>query len=238
MSGPTPPAEGGNWFTRGGWWFFAHLLSLGVLAPVPFAQAAVTTRRLSHAVAAIAYAVAVIVSFALRATAEKDAAGKSTGTASEISTAILLAVLLGGTAHLVVVRHQVYGAGRRAPGRLPPSAPAAPDPAIDAALAARGRREEARQIVTSDPLLARELRIGRPDLPHTYDDGGLVDLNLAPGTALTRTLGLNPSLVARIVEARQGGGRFGAVDDVFVRVELPVETWDVIRDRGVVLSTG
>jgi hypothetical protein len=30
------------------------------------------------------------------------------------------------------------------------------------------------------PVLARELRIGRPDVPRQFDDGGLVDLNHAP----------------------------------------------------------
>jgi len=48
------------------------------------------------------------------------------------------------------------------------------DPALAAAIACRQRRQQARQLLANDPGLARELRIGRPDLPRDYDDGGLV----------------------------------------------------------------
>ena len=37
------------------------------------------------------------------------------------------------------------------------------------------------------------------------------------------------------MQARQAAGRFAAVDDVFSWTDLPVEVWDRVRDRGIVL---
>jgi hypothetical protein len=48
------------------------------------------------------------------------------------------------------------------------------------------RRREARQILTADLELARQLCIGRPDLPNRYEAGGLVDANHAPPTVPRR----------------------------------------------------
>jgi DNA uptake protein ComE-like DNA-binding protein len=110
------------------------------------------------------------------------------------------------------------------------------DPAVAAALAARARRAEARRIVSDDPLLARDLRIGRPDLHPDYDDGGLVDLDSAPAAAIAHVCGLDPAVAAGIVEACATAGMpFGQVDDVFDYTDIPVELWDRIRDRAVVL---
>jgi hypothetical protein len=49
--------------------------------------------------------------------------------------------------------------------------------------------------------LAAELRIGRPDLPRHFDDGGLIDVNTVPAQVLSRLPGLRPE------EAESGGGR-------------------------------
>ncbi len=51
-------------------------------------------------------------------------------------------------------------------------------------------RQQARELADSNPALARELGIGRPDIPHEYDDGGLVDVNHVPGGVLASSLGL------------------------------------------------
>ncbi len=222
---PTTPSSG-NWFTRGGWWFFVHVCSLGVLAAVPFAHAAVRSRRIGHAVAAVAVLAATLLAFLLIGTGEHDAAGRSVGFVSGVGGTVMVLVLLGGLVGLIVVRHQVYG---------PRPSPPVLQPAVARALAARSRRDEARRLVASDPLLARELRVGRPDLPREYDDGGLVDLNSAPAQVVAAVCGLEPVAAARIVQARQAAGRFAAVEDVFSWTELPVGVWDQVRDRAVVL---
>lgn len=228
----TPPRPG-NWFTRGGWWFFVHVLSMGVLLPVPLAHAAVRTRRALYAVLALASVVLVVGSFALSQAADRTPDGQSHGLAAALSSVGLLTGFLGGLVLLILVRPRVFV--RPAPKPTGWDRPP-PDPAIAAALAGRERRAEARRLAAEDPLLARELRIGRPDLARTYDDGGLVDLNTAPGPVIARTLGIAPAHAESIVTSRGAAGRFAAVDDVFAWADLPYEVWDQVRDRGVVLG--
>ena len=111
----TPPDRSGNWFTRGGWWFPVHVLSLGLLSPVPFTQAAIRSRRVAHGAAAVHYLVAVVAGLTLVGTAPRDAAGRPEGVARTLGVALLVLVLLGGLAHLLVVRHQVYGGAATSP---------------------------------------------------------------------------------------------------------------------------
>ncbi|MEV4639392.1 BTAD domain-containing putative transcriptional regulator [Actinoplanes sp. NPDC049548] len=68
----------------------------------------------------------------------------------------------------------------------------------------RGRtlREQARQFAAFDPARARQLGVGRPDLVRPFDDGGLVDLNHAPGHELARLPGVTPEAAHRIVIGR------------------------------------
>ncbi|MFC5060960.1 ComEA family DNA-binding protein [Actinomycetospora atypica] len=230
MTTPGAPTRG-NWFTRGGWWFFVHVLSVGVLAVVPFTAAATVSRRAGHALLAAAVLVLTILAFVLIGTAPEDATGRATGAASAIGGLLIVIVLIGGLVGLIVLRTQIYG--RDAPVRQ--AAPTGTDPAVARAMAGRQRRQEARALAANDPLLAHELRIGRPDLPRDYDDGGLVDLNSAPAPVVAQLCGIEPVQAARIVQARQAAGRFAAVDDVFSYTDLPVEVWDRVRDRGIVV---
>lgn len=231
MTAPAPPRSG-NWFTRGGWWFFVHVLSMGILLPVPLAHAAVRTRRVPYVVLAIASVVLVVATFTLVRVSDRTPDGEYYGTASTLSSLGLVTSLIGGLVLLILIRPRVFPRPARPTGWDRPP----PDPAIAAALAARERRAEARRLAAEDPLLARELRIGRPDLTRTYDDGGLADLNTAPGHVLARTLGIAPAHAEQIVACRTTAGRFGTVDDVFAWADLPYEVWDQIRDRGVVLG--
>ncbi len=226
MNATTPVGPRGNWFTRGGWWFLVHVASLGLLAVVPFTHAAVRSRRVGHVLTAAVVVAVTVLEFALIMTADHDAAGKVSGVSAALGGMVFMLMLIGGLVGLVVVRHQVYGPR--------PPVPAL-QPAVARALAARARRDEARRLLASDPLLARELRIGRPDLFREYDDGGLVDLNSAPVPVVAAVCGLDPVHAAQIVHARQAAGRFAAVEDVFSWTELPVDVWDRVRDRGVVL---
>lgn len=230
MTAPGAPTRG-NWFTRGGWWFFVHVLSIGVLAVVPFTHAAVVSRRVGHIVLAGVALVLTIVAFTVLGAAPEDANGKVTGPAAAVGGLVIMTLLIGGLVALIVLRAQIYG--RNAPVRQ--AAPAGPDPAVARALAGRQRRQQARDLAANDPLLAHELRIGRPDLPRDYDDGGLVDLNGAPAPVVAQLCGIEPVQAARIVQARQAAGRFAGVEDVFAWTDLPVEVWDRVRDRGIVL---
>ena len=92
------------------------------------------------------------------------------------------------------------------------------------------RRNHARQIVQTDPALARELRIGRPDLPREYDDGGLVDVNRVPGAVLAAQLGLTQQEVTNVIAARDKLGRFTSADDLRDQEALSPGRVDELRD--------
>jgi hypothetical protein len=53
--------------------------------------------------------------------------------------------------------------------------------------------------VARDVELARELGIGRPDLPRQMDDGGLIDLNHVPVSVMAGLLGLSEADAAKVV---------------------------------------
>jgi hypothetical protein len=114
------------------------------------------------------------------------------------------------------------------------------DPAIRDALAHRKRRAEARRILDTDPALARELCIGRPDLPRGYDDGGILDVNHVPAMFLTAFLaalpGFTPELAARVVEARAELGRFTLLSELVVYADVPEELAGELSDRLVFLG--
>jgi hypothetical protein len=80
----------------------------------------------------------------------------------------------------------------------------------------------ARKIVTEDPGLARELRIGRPDLlPRPFDDGGLIDVNHVPPEVLSRLPGLTYEMVEAIMRVRTGNGGFVSAEEMAVHADLP-----------------
>jgi hypothetical protein len=130
-----------------------------------------------------------------------------------------LGLVVAATANAFVLRERVF---------QPPNVG---DPAVAAALAARERRERARAILTSDPALGRELRIGRPDLPRQFEDGGLVDVNHVPAQVLVDRLGLSEEEAARVVGARAQLGRYSSPAELAVYAELPDAAVEAVRDR-------
>jgi DNA uptake protein ComE-like DNA-binding protein len=100
--------------------------------------------------------------------------------------------------------------------------------AIAAAKQAEARRVEARRIVKDDPTLARDLKIGRPDLPRDYDDGGLVDVNNVDADALIEHLGWSPDEAARVIEARDRLGGFASADELDAYTDLAPDRVDAV----------
>jgi DNA polymerase III alpha subunit (gram-positive type) len=86
-----------------------------------------------------------------------------------------------------------------------------------------------------DVDLARELRIGRPDLPRQFEDGGLVDLNHVPAPVIIQRLGLSEAEAAKVIEARDHIGGFISAEEVIARTDLSPTRIDSIRERLVVL---
>lgn len=215
----------------GRWYVVVTVCSFGLLAWLPFVHAGRHLNRPSVTKLAWRYAAAAAVIGVLLAVTPRDARGEITpgagDTISVIGGLLAIATIAIGCVQQAPLRREVYGGA-------PPPAHEQVDPAVATALEARDRRATARELAERDPLLARDLKIGRPDLSRTYDDGGLVDLNSAPATVIAEVCGLDQATADDIAAARPPGG-FMAVADVFSFTDIPVAAWDVIRDRAVVV---
>jgi hypothetical protein len=206
------------------WWASIPVWSIGFLSFVPFlAYAVIQRRRKAWAVFAayLAATVAMIVSL--------GAVPSSSGAAAGVGGFI---VALAGCA---AVNAAVLFRPSRAIAPLGPAA-AALDPrqrnqqALAAARDRIERRKDARHLLQHDPDLAREMRIGRPDLPRDYDDGGLVDVNHVPGTVLETQLGLTSGEADDVLAARDKLGKFSSADELCAYTELPPDRVDELRD--------
>jgi hypothetical protein len=197
-------------------WALIPALSLGFLAPVPFAHAAIRLKQPRLWAATAVYALGLLVALVF-------SAGPEGGRGDAVLVPVVFALMIAGTVHAFALRGRVF-------------APRATDPAITAALAARQRREEARAIATRDAALARELRIGRPDLLRQFDDGGLVDVNHVPVQVLVDWLGLSVAQAVQVVEACKRLGGFAGPEELIAFSELPEPTVNALRDRMLFLA--
>jgi DNA uptake protein ComE-like DNA-binding protein len=93
-------------------------------------------------------------------------------------------------------------------------------------------REQARALARSDPTLAREIGIGRPDL-HGAADAGLVDFNHASAAALASVPAIGTALAKRIVETRAQVGGFSSVEELGDELDLDGDLVEHIRDQAV-----
>jgi len=171
-----------------------------------------------------AYVLAVVVEIALLSLAGQGSGQNSVGT---VAGGLVILLMGGGAVH-------TYAAFGKRPARAVASRPDTSEQLNREALAtARGRmerRREAREIAGKDPVLCRELRIGRPDLAREYDDGGLVDVNQVPGEILQSQLGLSADETAAVLAARAKLGSFTSADEVSAYAQLPPDRLDAVRD--------
>jgi hypothetical protein len=215
------------------WYFAVPLVSVGLFTFLPFLHAAIRLRKLWVWLTAFV--------FAVLGTGFIYWSGLSTGAEPGAMDAVaiiaLLGSLVGGMAVLARLRRQVYGLGELEQPASPPTT-AAPeaestvDPAVRQVLQARKKRAQARDLAARDPLMARELGMGRPDLAGDYDDGGLVDIATAPATVIAKVCELTPEHAAAVVAVRDTAI---TVEDLFSLTDLPVSTWDRVRDRAIII---
>ncbi|WP_156753286.1 hypothetical protein [Actinokineospora pegani] len=212
------------------WYVVVPLFSLGLLAFAPFVHAAVRLRRPRLLGWVAAFMGTSGLAFYM--------GGVPEGSVNPVLDAGAVVMVFGGAVVATVLagglRREVYALP---PMPVAPQAPALPgqwplDPAVAGVLRARARRAEARQLAAGDPLMARELGIGRPDVTREYDDGGLVDLASAPAHTIAEVLDLTAEQAEGIIAVRAAAM---TVDDVFSLTDLPVDTWDRIRDRSIVI---
>jgi DNA uptake protein ComE-like DNA-binding protein len=99
-----------------------------------------------------------------------------------------------------------------------------------------GKRAEARQLAAADPMSARQLGIGRRDLPERrYDDGGLIDINRVPAEIFTHFSGITADKAAHIIIVRDSlGGAFSSVEELMATADLPPHLADEIAEYAIV----
>jgi hypothetical protein len=105
------------------------------------------------------------------------------------------------------------------------------DPVVRSAIRQRERRRLAREILTDDRALAKTLHIGRPDLHPDFDDGGLIDVNHAPGSTLAALPGVDAAMAERIVSARERLDGLRSPADLVVEANVPNEVVDALTER-------
>lgn len=200
-------------------WAFLPVLSFGFLAPIPIIHAAVKLRTWTLWAASAVYTAAELLAWS--ATMTVTSGPVETADVSDPpgwAGALLMGLVVVPTIHALTLRGRVFESKPQ-------------HPAIVAALQARQRREEAKAIAARDVTLARELRIGRPDLPRQFDDGGLVDVNHAPAPVMVQLLGLSEADAAQMIEARDRIGGFSSPEEVIAYTELSPALVDGIRER-------
>ncbi|MFD2082829.1 hypothetical protein SAMN05421678_11879 [Actinopolymorpha cephalotaxi] len=233
---PALPARTAWYVVVGSWlWALLPIYLFGLLSWVPVLHAWTNLRRKALLYWTLATGAATTLAFLLIMLA--PAGPDSDSTDSYFygpAFTLLLAAMIAGSIQSFRLRREVFGdTGRR--GQV-----GASDWHSMAAVAqvehARARRAEARTLVEKDPGMARELRIGRPDLPNrAYDDGGLVDVNHASAQAMVDMLELLPEYAEEIVRAREAAGGFGGVAELGAYTSLPAPIVDGLRERAVFL---
>jgi hypothetical protein len=206
-------------------WASVPVWSVGFLSFVPFLAYAIIRRRKTDWAVFAVYLAATIGLIVAAGTAGSGHGGGST--------------VLGGFVIALAGCAAVHAAIVFRPGNAAPAAPVAAGPpgvrehnkdAIAQAKDRIERRKEARRLAETDPALARDLHIGRPDVPRDYDDGGLVDVNHVPGAVLAAGLGLTPDEVTNVIAARDKLGKFTSADELCAYTDLAPDRVDELRD--------
>ena len=187
--------------------------SFSLLAFVPFLRIALARGRTRDWAVFAGYLASTVIVISAAAS-NNDAAGVVAGT-----MAIVVAVV--AAVHAFVAFR---------PGSETVGGSAASELALTSARTRMRRRQQARELAASNPVLARELGVGRPDVPHDYDDGGLVDVNHVPGEVLRQSLGLTAAESAGIITVREQLGRFGGPEELTAYTELAPDRVDALRD--------
>ncbi|MFF5262443.1 ComEA family DNA-binding protein [Actinomadura viridis] len=195
-------------------WAFSPCVTLGLGSPLTFAYAGIRLRSWPHWLA-VAFYTAVVAAMI---------GGPVDGWGEVVLLLGLPLTALGGTAHALAIRQRVFF----------PTA----SPFELAEKAARDRRELRRwgaELAEREPLTAREMGVGRPDLPRDYDDGGLVDVNHVPAHVLVGALGITDEEARRIVEVREQCGGFVSAEEVAALTGLPPALTPHLAEYGVFL---
>lgn len=176
---------------------------------------------------------ATLATFIFFALAPTDATGAATGPLPAIATVIALVLLAVGVVCALRWRDRLFPVEVSAQIALL-NAARVPEP-VAMARARRDLREQYRRLATADPVLARELGVGRPASEGKVDDGGLLDVNSLSAEELGREARMPIGLAEQIVELRERHHRLSSVDELVVFVGLPTQVEQNLREYGVFL---
>jgi hypothetical protein len=196
------------------WYYVVPVLSLGLLAFIPFLHAATRLRTVSSRIKTAVFAAGAVAAMVL------STASDTNDTPGAIAGLLIIAMTVTAPILAHGVRRQMLG--------VP-----------DAAVEERRRRDAARTLTRRDPVMARELDIGIPATPgraKPYDDGGLIDLNAATADQIATVCRVGNAAAVRVTQARdQLGGRFSTIDEVGVYAELSEADTAQVAEHGVLL---
>ena len=200
-------------------WALVPLLTLGWGAWLSFAYAAIRLRDGVLGAWAGVYFVFGLTSLTLVASSKNQGDWEA-----YVGTVLALVLIAAASAHAFAIRKRLT---TESPRRYRTGSVSQQERALAEAKTEIERRREARQIMKADPELAWQLRIGRPDLPRQYQDGGLVDANHAPAAALAAVPGISPTLANEIVTTRGSVGGYRDLIDMSVTLGISPQTLDM-----------
>ena len=213
------------------WVWAVPVLSCGLLAAAPPFAVAVKSRSAAAWRWTIGVAVLSFAGYAMIGSGSEE----TTDGWTTVGLLCAIAAMIIGAVWSSVKWPEVVPASHPSTPSVPTSSTAGNASAIAAVEAARRKRREAREIAASDPQMARELGIGRPDLARHFDDGGLVDVNSAPAEVFVRAFGWPTEVAEGIVRARETVGRFQAAEDLVLLAGVGQPAFDVVQDRLLLL---
>ena len=199
-------------------WAAAPLFTLGYATPICIGYAAVRLRSkvLWGCVAGYVILIGLFVATSLP---QRQGSRRASG----FSVTLFMVTMILGAVQTFALRDRVFNRARVS------------DP-IDEAREEIDRREHARRLLRTDPKLARELRIGRPDLERRFDDGGLVDVNHVDDQVLHQLDGVDQSVIDKIVNTRKEVGGFSSLADMTVTLDLSPDALSAVEDRLVFIA--
>lgn len=199
-------------------WALVPLLTLGFGTAAIMAHAAVKRKSLLQGAAMPVYLAGLAIVLAV---------DPDHGSRQEFIHGVGMTVNMGlGFVHAVAIRSWVFPR----PGD-PDRLETRQRTAIQARRAAAEARKKARALMADDPALARDLGIGRPDLPgREYPDGGLIDVNTVDADTLVTHGRFPRDWAAKIVARRAEVGGFDSVEDLALMTDAHPQVMDPIRE--------
>lgn len=197
------------------WWILLPVLSLGILTWAALFYVGLRARKASWLIAAAVYLTTFFAAFGI------DSATGGAEWSSTLAGFVLFALMGGGLAHCIAIRRAFYT-------RISVK----DTDEYDAAMRRMQARELGRELAADDPARARQMGVGRPDLPGSFD-AQLVDLNSASAKLIASVCGVSAATAERVVTARDQTGDFSSVEDLDLLVDLPTHEVARLKDTGV-----